>query len=150
MKRILVAEDNSINQKVLTRMLQSFGFKYITLVSDGAKAVLEFENASEPYDCVLMDISMPVMDGRQATVHIKKADEHPPIIAMTAYALEGDRELCLSVGMDDYVPKPVDREFLAAKLLEWLIQAYRKPVPTAIDRRESLNLCPLGHPQEQS
>ncbi|MBE3050092.1 response regulator [Candidatus Bathyarchaeota archaeon] len=120
-KRILAAEDNPINQRVLTGILHSFGFKHVTLVSDGAQAVSEVARArDEPYDLVLMDISMPVMDGFKATAEIKRRGIRPPIVAMTAYALKGDREQCVACGMDDYVPKPVNRQFLASRLLKWL------------------------------
>ncbi|SPO03243.1 related to histidine kinase tcsA protein [Cephalotrichum gorgonifer] len=147
-KRILAAEDNLINQKVLSGILNSFGFKDITLVSDGAQAVSKIAGSSQVYDLVLMDISMPVMDGFQATVEIKKAPgKHPPIVAMTAHALKGDREQCLSLGMDDYVPKPVNRLLLATKLLKWLAPGYRgrEAVENAVnnDLREPTNPLPL-------
>lgn len=119
-KRILAAEDNPINRRVLSGILRSFGFKDITLVADGAQAVSEVERTREPYDLVLMDISMPVMDGFKATAEIKRLGIRPPIVAMTAYALKGDREQCVECGMDDYVPKPVNRQFLASRLLRWL------------------------------
>lgn len=119
-KRILVAEDNAINQKVLAGILRSFGFRDVKLVPDGAQAVSEVLNSAEPYDAVLMDISMPIMDGFKATAEIKRKGIRPPIIAMTAYALKGDREQCIACGMDDYVPKPVNRRLLAQTLLKWL------------------------------
>lgn len=119
-KRILAAEDNPTNQRVLNRILQSFGFKDVTMVADGAQAVTKVGNAEEPYDLILMDISMPIMDGFKATAEIKRLGIRPPIVAMTAYALKGDRERCITCGMDDYVPKPVNRAFLASKLLQWL------------------------------
>lgn len=119
-KRILAAEDNAINQKVLVGILRSFGFRDVTLVPDGAQAVSEVANSAEPYDLVLMDISMPVMDGFKATAEIKRKGILPPIVAMTAYALKGDREQCMECGMDDYVAKPVNRRLLAKTLLKWL------------------------------
>ena len=131
-KRILAAEDNPINQRVLVGILQSFGFKDVTLVSDGAQAVAEISSTPEPYDLVLMDISMPVMDGFKASAEIKRKGILPPIIAMTAYALKGDREHCIECGMDDYVPKPVNRPFLASKLLKWLA-----PPHDEVDGQES-------------
>lgn len=119
-KRILAAEDNAINQRVLAGILRSFGFRDVKLVPDGAQAVSEVLNSAEPYDAVLMDISMPIMDGFKATAEIKRKGARPPIIAMTAYALKGDREQCIACGMDDYVPKPVNRRLLAQTLLKWL------------------------------
>ncbi|KAL2106691.1 hypothetical protein VUR80DRAFT_6337 [Thermomyces stellatus] len=119
-KRILAAEDNPTNQRVLTRILQSLGFKDVKMVHDGAEAVSAVADAKDPYDLVLMDISMPVMDGFKATSEIKRLGIRPPIVAMTAYALKGDREQCMMCGMDDYVSKPVNKSFLASKLLKWL------------------------------
>jgi osomolarity two-component system, sensor histidine kinase TcsA len=118
-KRILAAEDNIINQKVLVGMLHGFGFKDITVVSDGAQAVSSL-SAANAFDLILMDISMPVMNGYEATLCIRHSSIRIPIIAMTAYALKGDMELCLEKGMDDYIPKPMDRQVLMKKLLKWL------------------------------
>jgi osomolarity two-component system sensor histidine kinase TcsA len=122
-KRILAAEDNIINQKVLVGMLHGFGFKDITVVSDGAQAVSSLSAAADTFDLILMDISMPVMNGYEATLRIRRSSIRLPIIAMTAYALKGDMERCLEKGMDDYIPKPMDRQVLMRKLLKWL----RKP-----------------------
>jgi CheY-like chemotaxis protein len=105
--RILLAEDNGINQKVALRMLERLGYR-----ADVAGNGLEVIEAilQRPYDVILMDIQMPEMDGLKATLHIREqllSNKQPYIIAMTANALAGDREKYISQGMDDYVSKPV-------------------------------------------
>ncbi|RFU81948.1 histidine kinase [Trichoderma arundinaceum] len=119
-KRILAAEDNLVNQKVLVRILNSLGFQNFTIVSNGAEAVSILSASPNAYDLVLMDISMPVMDGFEATRKIRTYGIPVPIIAMTAYALRGDSETCLEKGMDDYISKPVNINKLLQKLLTWL------------------------------
>ncbi len=114
--RILIAEDNPINQKVVERMLQSLGYAP-HLVSDGKQAVAALEEAR--YDVVFMDLQMPTMDGLEATRAITKRwprSGRPPIIAMTASALLGDRERCLEAGMDGYISKPIERARLTEVL----------------------------------
>ncbi|KAI3320497.1 hypothetical protein HD806DRAFT_506605 [Xylariaceae sp. AK1471] len=119
-KRILAVEDNIINQKVLVRILRSYGLSHIDVVCNGAEAVSKLSNSADTYDLVLMDVSMPVMDGFEATAKLRKSGVHIPILAMTAYALAGDMEKCLEKGMDDYISKPIDRDLLLEKLLRWL------------------------------
>ncbi|CAK7216078.1 hypothetical protein SBRCBS47491_002710 [Sporothrix bragantina] len=121
-KRILIAEDNATNQRILLRILSTFGFNkdFITVASDGAKAVEYAHERPDGFDLCFMDISMPVMDGHEATVQMRKSGIKLPIIAMTAYALQGDREQCLAFGMDDYISKPVHKRMLVEKLLAWL------------------------------
>lgn len=120
-KWILAAEDNIINQKVLVGMLHGFGFQHITVVSDGAQAVSSLSAAADAFDLILMDISMPVMNGYEATAQMRNSGVCLPIIAMTAYALKGDMERCLEKGMNDYITKPMNRQLLMKKLLKWLI-----------------------------
>ncbi len=120
--RILAAEDNVINQKVLVGMLRAFGFLHITVVSDGAQAVSVLSKTPNAFDLVRMDISMPVMNGYEATMQIRNGAMRLPILAMTAYALKGDMERCLENGFDDYIAKPVHRQLLMRKLLKWLIK----------------------------
>ncbi|KAF5671683.1 Two-component system A [Fusarium heterosporum] len=119
-KRILAAEDNIINQKILVAMLHGFGFQYITVVSNGSQAVSALSTEAKAFDLILMDISMPVMNGYEATVRIRNNGIRLPIIAMTAYALKGDMEACLEKGMDDYIAKPMNKQVLMKKLLKWL------------------------------
>ncbi|KFA80651.1 hypothetical protein S40288_01763 [Stachybotrys chartarum IBT 40288] len=119
-KRLLAAEDNIINQKVLVGMLQSFGLKHIDVASDGEQAVAMFTGSPGAYDLILMDVSMPVMDGFEATAKIRSSGVRIPIIALTAHALRGDMETSMEKGMDDYVPKPVNKNMLVQKLVKWL------------------------------
>jgi len=106
--RILVAEDNLVNQK-LTSLLLAKRNHQVTLVDDGEKAVSAFQ--SQPFDLILMDVQMPVKDGFAAVADIRRleggASPRMPIIAMTAHAMKGDRERCLEAGMDGYVSKPI-------------------------------------------
>ena len=117
--RVLVAEDNTVNQMVARRMLEKAGHR-VDVAANGLEAVRAVEAA--PYDLVLMDCQMPEMDGYEATRKIRRGRRQPriPIIAMTANAMPGDREQCLEVGMDDYLAKPVRAEALAAMLDLWL------------------------------
>jgi len=106
--RVLVVEDNPINQKVALRMLESLGYR-ADIAGDGAQAIAALEKRR--YDVVFMDMQMPVMDGLEATRAICRRwpEDRPKIIAMTANALLGDRERCIEAGMDDYLAKPIER-----------------------------------------
>ncbi|KAL3952840.1 hypothetical protein ACCO45_012783 [Purpureocillium lilacinum] len=119
---VVASVDNVINQKVLVGMLRAFGFLHITVVSDGAQAVSVLSKTPNAFDLVLMDISMPVMNGYEATMQIRNGAMRLPILAMTAYALKGDMERCLENGFDDYIAKPVHIQLLMRKLLKWLIK----------------------------
>ena len=111
--QILLAEDNAINQKLTVRLLEKRGHT-VTVVGNGIEALRLLKLSR--FDLVLMDVQMPTMDGFQATAAIRKEEKatgkHLPIIAMTAYAMKGDRERCLSAGMDGYVAKPIKLEEL--------------------------------------
>ncbi len=116
--RVLLAEDNPINQKVALKMLERFGCR-AQAVADGAEAVRALQEI--PYDIVLMDCEMPHMDGYTAEIRRREEDtgKHVPIIAVTAKAFEQDRQKCMESGMDDYVPKPVKPRELLAVLTRW-------------------------------
>jgi two-component system, sensor histidine kinase and response regulator len=110
--RILLAEDNPVNQQVAARLLEKRGHR-VVIVGDGRAAV---EAVKDVFDVVLMDVQMPELDGLQATAAIRARERarggHVPIVAMTAHAMEGDRERCLAAGMDGYVTKPVEADRL--------------------------------------
>jgi PAS domain S-box-containing protein len=120
--RILVAEDNITNQQVALGILKRLGLR-ADAVANGAETLKALETI--PYDLVLMDVQMPVMDGLEATRQIRNlqstvSNHKIPIIAMTANAMQGDREICLDAGMNDYVTKPVSQQALAEALDKWL------------------------------
>ena len=117
--RVLLAEDNLVNQKVALRLLERMGYA-ADVVANGADAVAAVADAStadRPYDLVLMDVQMPEMDGLEATRHIRASDATQPfILALTANAMQGDRERCLAAGCDGYLPKPIARADFEAEL----------------------------------
>ena len=116
---VLLVEDNPVNQTVIEAMLRSLGFQ-VTLVADGAQAVKAVEQGQ--FAAVLMDCRLPVVDGYEATRRIRKLGRvgQLPIIALTANALQGDRDACLQAGMNDYLAKPFKRAELQEILLRWL------------------------------
>jgi CheY-like chemotaxis protein len=114
--RILLAEDNAVNQKLATRLLAQMGYR-TDVAANGLEAIDALER--QRYDIVLMDVQMPEMDGLEASRQINKQwsrDQRPQIVAMTANAMQGDRELCIAAGMDDYITKPIRVEELVAAL----------------------------------
>ncbi|PLS79714.1 MAG: histidine kinase, partial [Chloroflexi bacterium] len=120
---ILLAEDNPTNQKMALLQLEKLGFK-AEAVANGRKAVDAVVHDANSYALILMDVQMPELDGLAATRAIRKAElttgRHIPIIAMTANAMQGDREACIAAGMDDYISKPVNRDKLLQVLERWL------------------------------
>jgi PAS domain S-box-containing protein len=154
--RILVVEDNTTNQMVAVRMLEKLGYR-ADVAADGKEAVTAVSQV--PYDLVLMDCQMPVMDGFEATAAIREREcrgdaghrpeerashrlaptKHIPIIAMTANAMSSDRERCLAAGMDDFLSKPVTKEALDATIQRWL-----PPVPADAP----VGAAPCGRPTE--
>lgn len=124
--KLLLAEDNTVNQKVATRILNDAGYN-VDPVGNGAEALKAVQNGN--YDLVLMDVQMPEMDGFTATQTIRgiQGDKSKiPIIALTAHALTGDREKCLEIGMNDYITKPINSKELLKILDKWLSV---QPVP---------------------
>ncbi len=123
-RRVLVVEDNSVNQKLAVRMLEKLGYRP-DLVENGQEALAALDAGA--YDAVLMDCQMPVMDGFEATREIRRreaggaASRHIPIIAVTANAMQGDRERCLAAGMDAYLAKPIKLEDMRTTLARWVM-----------------------------
>jgi CheY-like chemotaxis protein len=119
--RILLVEDNEVNRKVAVRMLQKLGCE-VDIATDGRQAI--DKTAQQRYDIVFMDVYMPELDGYEATRLIRQREEatgsHQVIIAMTANAMEGDRELCLKAGMDDYLAKPFREADLRQTIARWV------------------------------
>jgi CheY-like chemotaxis protein len=118
----LVVEDNAINQMLAAALLDRLGIAS-TVVADGEQALERLQ--ARRWDVVLMDCQMPVMDGYEAIRRWREMEHarglpRTPVIALTANAMEGDRDRCLAAGMDDYLSKPIDRAALAARLATWL------------------------------
>jgi len=114
--RVVVAEDNEVNQMVVAAMLEDIA-SVVTMVANGQALLDELQRAD--YDIVLMDCQMPVMDGLTATVEARRQGHRLPIIAVTANAMAGDRERCLEAGMNDYISKPLDSDLLEEMLRRW-------------------------------
>jgi len=114
--RVLLAEDNLVNQKLALRLLQQMGYR-ADVASNGIEAIEAIER--QRYDVILMDVQMPEMDGLEASRRIvRRWNDRPRIVAMTANAMQGDREECLAAGMDDYVTKPIRVDALVRALLD--------------------------------
>ncbi len=136
--RILLAEDNAVNQKVATKILAKLGYR-VDVAANGFEVLDALTR--QPYDVVLMDVQMPDLDGLSATQQIRRdlpRDRQPRIIAMTANAMQSDREVCLAAGMDDYISKPVRVEDLVAALERTGAEPPHAPAdaagPGAVDR----------------
>jgi len=114
--RVLVAEDNPVNRMVVRKLLERLGVR-VTVAEDGERCVQAWTR--DPPDLILMDCQMPVCDGYQATLQLRKLGAQVPIIALTANTMPGDRARCLAVGMDDHVGKPIRPEELRAALARW-------------------------------
>jgi CheY-like chemotaxis protein len=131
---VLLAEDGAVNQLLVKRLLEKAGHT-VTVVDTGAKAVEAV--ACTHYDVVLMDIQMPEMDGFEATISIRAREmngrRRVPVIALTAHAMEGDRERCLAAGMDGYISKPIRPDVLFASLAEHIGTPCETPLAAASD-----------------
>jgi PAS domain S-box-containing protein len=140
--RVLVVEDNAVNQAVAQGMLEKFGI-HIDLAGNGEEAISTLQQL--PYDLVFMDCQMPLLDGYEATRQIRdpqsKVRDHTiPVIAMTANAMQGDRERCLAAGMDDYIAKPVDPSKLQRVLEQWLPERCHQTTVEETPLEKDLNL----------
>lgn len=120
--RVLLAEDNRVNQVLAIKLLQRMGATVVAV--ENGEEVIQALNNDGPFDIVLMDVQMPVMGGFETTQAIRQSEketsEHIPIIALTAHALKGDREKCLEAGMDDYVAKPIRESDLSETLVRYI------------------------------
>ena len=133
-RRVLLVEDNEVNRELAQEMLSNLGLS-VGLAENGLQAVDQVQHI--PYDLVLMDCHMPVMDGYEATAHIRNdlLIRQLPIVAMTANALPSDRDRCLAVGMNDHIPKPIDIAVLNATLARWLGHGEQHgPLPAAPEK----------------
>ncbi len=129
--RILLAEDNPVNQKLAKIMLTKAGYQ-VEVAENGKEAVEKYMKSPKDFDLIFMDIQMPEIDGLEATKRIRANGSEPvkddpmsenriPIVAMTANAMKGDREICIDAGMDDYVTKPIKREIVFDMIKKWII-----------------------------
>jgi signal transduction histidine kinase/CheY-like chemotaxis protein len=142
--RVLLVEDNVVNQKVVIAVLRKKGY-HIDIAGDGKQALALLEAASSPYHVVLMDVQMPVMDGMEATRTLRRDRrwERLPVIAMTAHAMNGDKEKCLEAGMNAYIAKPVQPAHLISMIEKHLTPAVHKPVSSPLPDVSLLHV-PLG------
>ena len=119
--RILLAEDNLVNQKLAKMVLTKAGYQ-VEVANDGQEVVEKYTKAPERYDLIFMDVQMPKKDGMTSTKEIRNSGfDKIPIVAMTAHAMKGDREKCLDAGMDDYITKPIKRELVFKMVDKWVL-----------------------------
>ena len=139
--RVLLAEDIPTNQLIACEMLESFGATVET-VDNGARAVQALIDAGKVYDVVLMDIQMPEMDGLEATRRIRASGRWPdlPIVAMTAHAMDEERQRCVAAGMNDFITKPIDPALLQSKLARWK-PAGGLPPPSLLTETKPMNIA---------
>ncbi len=126
--KILVAEDNAVNQKIAIKILGRLGYM-VQIANNGKEAIEILEN--EPHDIILMDVQMPEMDGLEATKYIRaRMRMQPIIIALTANVLQGDHDACIQAGMNDYISKPIELDELTSKLHKWFIVINQNSSPS--------------------
>ncbi|MBN1304097.1 MAG: response regulator [Anaerolineales bacterium] len=146
--RILLAEDNPVNQKLAAILLQKAGY-LVDTAENGHQVIQKIKESK--YNAILMDIQMPEYDGLETTEYIRKREDkgkHIPIIAMTAYAMKEDRELCLEAGMDDYVSKPLEAKSLIETVDKWVILKSKHPAQTGpSDIREKIKAVKSPQPE---
>ena len=144
-QRVLLVEDNEINQQVACELLQQAGL-LVTVAGNGDEALKALETAA--FALVLMDMQMPVMDGYEATRALRKDPRFTelPVIAMTAHAMAGDRERCLEAGTNDYIPKPIDPAYFFATLARWLTPTGTGPTPGPAAAKPTAPLSPAPPP----
>lgn len=140
--RLLLVEDNIVNQKVVLAVLRKKGYR-IDVANDGREALTRLEGAEAAYQLVLMDVQMPVLDGLEATRTIRRDTRWTelPIIAMTAHAMNGDRERCLKAGMDAYISKPVQPAHLISTIEEYLSGARRRVAAVKLELDDASCSC---------
>ncbi len=136
--KVLLVEDNKINQQVAQELLEGYGL--LVVIADNGKQALELASSTD-FDLILMDVQMPVMDGLEATRQLRqiKSYQYTPVIAMTAHAMDGDREACLQAGMNDYLSKPIDPNVLLHVLSNWL-ESYEVLHAASADVPADINL----------
>ena len=136
--RILLAEDNLVNQKLAIGILTKLGHQ-VTVANTGVEALQQIEDAT--FDLVLMDVQMPEMDGLEATRELRRreslSEARLPVVALTAHAMKGDRERCVEAGMDDYLTKPIRMQDMAAKLSEIFYDPDSQPTKDTSNNEES-------------
>jgi CheY-like chemotaxis protein len=154
--RILLVDDNPVNQQVSKAMLDYFGCQ--TDIADNGDAALLILS-EKPYDLILMDCQMPVMDGyeatrairaREAALHGTETGRRIPVVALTAHAMKGDREMCLEAGMDDYLAKPFRPEELHAVLARWLSPGTTGGEETGHGGRDGMKIHVIPAPEQRN
>jgi PAS domain S-box-containing protein len=127
--RILLVEDNPVNQKLARMMLTNAGYQ-VEVADNGKEAVEKYTKSPQDFDLIFMDVQMPEMDGIEATKAIRrKGFDRIPVVAMTAHAMKGDRGMCLEAGMNDYISKPIKREIVFEVIEKWILNAETSYIP---------------------